>query len=139
MVSVGTYVVGVLALVAVGLSVGFTAYRLRRRLLPAWDGAPARLVESVVGIALLVWLGEALGTVGLLYAWTFVIAAVALAAGSATLPAGPVAPGAQASQPRVLSRGEGGTAGSPRAVLDPPASRHPPEIRTGRDCWRPAG
>ena len=93
MVSFGTYVVGFLVLVAVGLSVGFTAYRLRRRLLPEWDGAPARLVESVVAIAVLVWLGEILGTFGLLYAWTFVIAAVGLAAGSATLPAGPVAAG----------------------------------------------
>jgi DNA polymerase III subunit gamma/tau len=36
-------------------------------------------------------------------------------------PAGPVAdPAPGASGPRVLSQGEGGTAGSPRAVLDPP-------------------
>ena len=131
MVSVGTYVVGALALAVVGLSIGFSAYRLRRRLMPAWDGAPARLVESVVAIALLVWLGEVLGTLGLLYAWAFVIAAVVLAAGSAALPAGPVAAGAQASQPRVLSRGEGGTAGSPWSVLDPP----PPTPPAGGASW----
>jgi hypothetical protein len=130
-VSVGTYVVGALALAVVGLSIGFSAYRLRWRLLPEWDGAPARLVESVVAIALLVWVGEILGTLDLLYAWAFVIAAVALAAGSASLPAGPVAAGAQASQPRVLSRGEGGTAGSPRAVLDPP----PPAPPAGGASW----
>jgi DNA polymerase-3 subunit gamma/tau len=40
-------------------------------------------------------------------------------------PAGPVTdlappPAAGAAEPRVLSQGEGGTAGSPRAVLDPP-------------------
>ncbi|HEX7244199.1 MAG TPA: hypothetical protein VF245_01370 [Solirubrobacterales bacterium] len=93
MVSAGTYILGVLALVAVGLSVGFSAYRLRRRLLPAWDGASARLVEVVVAVALLIWIGEVLGTLGVFYAWAFVIAAVGLAAASSTLPAGPVAAG----------------------------------------------
>ena len=40
---------------------------------------------------------------------------------SAAGPAGPVVDLApSASEPRVLSQGEGGTAGSPRAVLDPP-------------------
>ncbi len=34
--------------------------------------------------------------------------------------------GANASGPRVLSQGEGGTAGSPRAVLDPPPPPPPP-------------
>ncbi len=120
MVSAGTYILGILGLAAVGLSLGFTAYRLRQRLLPAWDGAPARLVESVVAIALLVWLGEILGTVGLLYAWTLVGAAVLLAAASAAIP-------------RVLSRGEGGTAGGPRSVLDPP----PPTPPAGGASWLP--
>ena len=94
MVSAGTYVVGVLCLAAVGLSLGFTAYRLRQRLLPAWDGAPARLVEAVVAVALLVWIGEILGTVGLLYAWAL-IGSSALLAGLAwrLRPAGPVAAG----------------------------------------------
>jgi hypothetical protein len=120
LVSAGTYIVGVLALLAVGLSVGFSAYRLRRRLLPSWEGAPARLVESVTAIALLIWLGEILGTLGLLYAGVLVGSSILMAVLAATLlPAGG-AVGAQASQPRVLSRGEGGTAGSPRAVLDPP-------------------
>ncbi len=94
MVSAGTYILGILSLAAVGLSLGFTAFRLRQRLLPAWDGAPARLVESVVAIALLVWLGEILGTVGLLYAWTLVGSSILLAGLAWTLrPAGPVAAG----------------------------------------------
>lgn len=111
MVSVGSYVVSALALMVVGGSIAFTAYTLRQWLLPDWLGAPARLVEAVVSIALLIWLGELLGTLSLFYAWTFVIASVLLAAASASLP-------------RVLSRGEGSTAGSPRAVLAPapPAS-----------------
>lgn len=80
MVSAGSYVVSALALAAVGLSLGFTAFTLRQRLLPAWEGAPARLVEAVVGIALLIWLGEVLGTVGLFYAWVFVVSSLLAAA-----------------------------------------------------------
>ncbi len=94
MVSAGTYVVGTLCLAAVGLSLGFTAYRLRQRLLPGWDGAPARLVEAVVGVALLIWLGEVLGTFGLLYAWSLVSSSALLAGLAWRLrPAGPVAVG----------------------------------------------
>ena len=130
MVSAGSYVVSALALVVVGGSIGFTAYRLRQRLMPAWEGAPARLVESIVAIALLIWLGEILGTFGLFYDWIFVGASLLIAiAAKALLPAGPVAVGreAQTSRPRVLSQGEGGTAGSPRAVLDPPPPTPPAE------------
>jgi hypothetical protein len=87
-------VLSALALVVVGGSTGFTAFRLRRRLMPAWEGAPARLVESIVAIALLIWLGEFLGTVGLFYAWIFVGASLLIAiAAKALLPAGPVAAG----------------------------------------------
>jgi hypothetical protein len=106
-------------LAAVGVSVGFMAFQLRRRLMPRWDGAPARLVEFVVAIALLVWLGELLGTFGLFYDWALVIASVLLAA-------------AIAAWPRVLSRREGGTAGRPRAVPDPPPA--PP---AGGGSWLP--
>ena len=112
MVSAGSYILSALALAAVGLSLGFSAFTLRQRLLPAWEGAPARLVEAVTAIALLIWLGELLGTVGLFYAWALIIASLLLAAGSA-------------AWPRVLSQGEGGTAGSPRAVLDPPPPTPP--------------
>ena len=83
MVSAGTYVLGVVAVAAVALSLGFSAYRLRQRLLPAWDGAPARLVESVVAIALLIWLAEILGTFQLLYAWTLVASSMTLAGAAA--------------------------------------------------------
>jgi hypothetical protein len=102
--------------------------------MPAWDGAPARLVESVTAIALLIWLGEILGTFGLFYAWIFVGASVLLAVlAKAFLPGGgavggPAAEGGTStSRPRVLSQGEGGTAGSPRAVLDPPPPTPPAE------------
>jgi hypothetical protein len=121
-ISAGSYIVSAIALVVVGLSIGFTAFRLRQKLLPGWLGAPARLVEAVVAIALIIWLGELLGTLGLFYDWVFVGASLLIAILAGTLlPAGPVvAGGAPTSRPRVLSRGEGGTAGGPRSVLDPP-------------------
>ncbi len=93
-------------------------------------GAPARLVEVVTAVAVLIWLGELLGTVGLYYDWALVGASLLLAAGARRLrPAGPVTAGREAptSQPRVLSQEEGGTAGSPRAVLDPPPPAPPAE------------
>lgn len=94
MVSAGSYIVGALALVVVGLSIGFTAFRLRGKLMPDWTGAPARLVESVVAVALLIWLGEVLGAFGLFYDWIFVAAAVLIAVVAGTLlPAGPVTAG----------------------------------------------
>lgn len=78
MISAGSYILGALALAALALSLGFSAIRLRQKLLPHWEGAPAHLVDAVVGIALLIWLSELLGTVNLLYAWTLIAASLAL-------------------------------------------------------------
>jgi hypothetical protein len=78
-VSTGSYILSALALAAVGLSVGFSAYRLRQRLLPAWDGAPARLVEAIAALALLIWLGELLGSIQLFYEWCLVASSLLLA------------------------------------------------------------
>src|SRR4051795_3436485 len=108
-----------MALLTVGLSVGFTAYRLRQRLLPAWDGAPARLVEAVVAIALLIWLGEVLGTAGLFYDWALVGSSLLLAAAVLLLVPIETATEHASSRPRALSQGKGGTAGGPRSVPDP--------------------
>ena len=72
MVSAGSYVLSVVLLAVLTLSLGFSAVLLRRRLLPEWEGAPAHLVEAVVGVALLIWLAELLGLFGLLYSGTLV-------------------------------------------------------------------
>jgi hypothetical protein len=79
-VSAGSYILSALALAAVGLSLGFTAFQLRQHLLPAWEGAPARLVEAVTAMALLIWLGEVLGTLQLFYAWVLVASSLLIAA-----------------------------------------------------------
>jgi hypothetical protein len=122
-VSAGTYILGTLALAAVALSLGFSAYRLRQKLLPAWQGAPGRLVESVIGIALLIWLSEILGTFQLFYAWTLVASSLLLAGAIAwrvrparseprPLPGGGVAGG---TTPEEASATAGG-GGSPSAT-----------------------
>jgi hypothetical protein len=87
-VSAGSYILSAVLLVVVGASIGFAAFRIRRHLLPGWNGAPARLVELVLAVALLVWLCELLGLFGLLYASTLVAEALLLAAAIVAWPIG---------------------------------------------------
>ena len=79
----GAYIAGVVELLAVLAALGFGAYRVRARLLPGWSGAPARLVEVVIGVTALVWISEALGTFGAFeeYAVLGTMIAVGVAAG----------------------------------------------------------
>ena len=83
MVEPGAYILSVALLAVVALSLGFSAVRLRRRLLPTWAGAPAHLVDVILGVALLVWLAELLGVFSLLYAWSLVASSLLLAGASA--------------------------------------------------------
>jgi hypothetical protein len=87
-VSAGPYLLGALQLALVILPIAWSAYRLRKLLLPAWEGAPARLVESILAVALLIWLGELLGAVSLLYAGTLIAASVLIALAVTWLPGG---------------------------------------------------
>jgi hypothetical protein len=122
MLSLGSYLLGAAEVAVVATSLGFSAFQLRQRLMPAWEGAPARLVEAIVAVALLTWISEILGTVSLLYPGALV-AACALVAGTIALwPAGPVG----AASPTVLG---GGAASAPRGTPAPP----PP---TGERFWR---
>src|SRR6185503_13699348 len=93
MVDLGSYLLGALQLALVVVPVGFGAFRLRRRLLPGWEGAPARLVETIVGVAIVIWLSGVLGTFGLFYAGTLIVAALGVAGTVAFWPAGPVTAG----------------------------------------------
>ncbi len=88
MLSLGSYLLGVVQVAVVTLSLGFSAFRLRRRLLPEWEGAPARLVEAIVAVALLIWISEVLGTFGLFYAGALVFACALVALATAFSPAG---------------------------------------------------
>ena len=96
--SAGAYLLAWAELAVVIASFAIAAVRIRRRVLPGWEGAAGRLVESIVGVALAVWLGELLGAVGLFEEAVFVAAsgAVGVAAALALRPApqtnGPVPP-----------------------------------------------
>lgn len=130
MVSAGSYILSAALLAVLALSLGFSAVCLRRKLLPAWEGAPAHLVEAITAVALLIWLSELLGLVNLLYAGTLVAAAVVLAAAvafgprvlsgrgdaGASLGFSPESPGAV----RDRDRGEKEDAAVPRHPLSPP-------------------
>jgi hypothetical protein len=93
MVSLGSYLLGALQLALVVGPICFSAYKLRQKLLPTWHGAPARLVESITAVALIIWISEILGTVGLFYAGTLIAAAFLVLGTVAWWPAGPVAAG----------------------------------------------
>jgi predicted membrane channel-forming protein YqfA (hemolysin III family) len=122
MVSLGSYLLGAAQLALVALSLGFSAYGLRRRLMPAWDGAPARLVECIVAVALLTWISEILGIFGLLYAGTLVGACVLLAAVVTLSPGG----GGGAGVPR-------GAEGAQRPSIVGDAA---PTGPAGQSAWR---
>jgi hypothetical protein len=107
MVDLGSYLLGAVQLALVAVPLGFSAYKLRRRLLPSWEGAPARLAEAIVGIALLIWLSEVLGLFGLFYAGALIVASVLLALGIRFLPGGGADLGDHPEQP--LQRRDGGT------------------------------
>lgn len=127
MVSLGSYLLGVAQVVVVVGSVGFAAYRVRTRLLPDWQGAPARLVESIAGVALLIWLSELLGTFGLFYAGALVTAAVLVGFGALALQ------GRRVLSPNGTHQSSGAVA--PRTGT--PIRRHPPaETPTQTDQGR---
>ncbi|MEK6276548.1 MAG: hypothetical protein AABM29_00840 [Actinomycetota bacterium] len=83
--SAGAYLAGALELVLVVGSLGLAAVKLRARLLAGWGGAPARLAEAVLGVALLIWAAELLGLFGLLKEAPLVLVAVAVGAASLRL------------------------------------------------------
>ncbi|MDQ6745999.1 MAG: hypothetical protein M3Z27_08330, partial [Actinomycetota bacterium] len=80
--SAGRYTLGVVALAIVAGSLGYAALALRRRWLPSWAGAPARLAETVIGLALLTALLQLLGAVGLFRLGPIVAGAALIAWGT---------------------------------------------------------
>jgi len=114
LVSAGSYLVGAAQLALVLVPICFSAWQLRKKLLPTWAGAPARLVESIAAVALLIWISEILGTVGLFYAGTLIAASLLLGLAIWFLPGGGTVGGTPPLE--ALATGRGG--GSP-AVTGP--------------------
>lgn len=76
MLDLGRYLLGV---AEVGILVGFAwlgAARVRSRLVPELSGAPGHLASGVIALALLIWVAEVLGTVGLFEAVPYLVAVV---------------------------------------------------------------
>jgi hypothetical protein len=78
----GAYLLGSLELALMIMPLCLGAYWARRAALPGWVGAPARVAEAVMGVALLILLGELLGTFAAFEWWTMAAGAVLLAAGA---------------------------------------------------------
>ncbi len=71
---------GAAALLVVLGSLAMAAVAVRRRVLPEWTGAPARLAETVTGLAVLIGILEVLGAVGLFVLGPVVVASALAAA-----------------------------------------------------------
>jgi hypothetical protein len=84
--SFGSYLLGAAQLAVLAAGFGLAALWLRARLLPGWRGAPARLVEAVVAVALVTIVSEVLGTFGLLYAGALLTSAVLVALAARYVP-----------------------------------------------------
>ncbi len=95
MLDLGCYLLGALKVALVAGFLGFAAYRLRQRFLAGWSGPPARLVEIVVAVALLTWISQLLGSVGLFYAGTLIAASILVGLATWFLPVGDPGGGAE--------------------------------------------
>jgi hypothetical protein len=62
MLDAADYLLGTAELLAVALGSAAGATRARSRLLPGWSGAPARLADLVLGLALVIGVAELLGS-----------------------------------------------------------------------------
>jgi hypothetical protein len=104
-VTVARYALGVAGLAIVCGSLAIAAVSLRRRFFADWTGALARLTESVIALALLLWIVEALGAVGW-FRFAPIVAACVLVGSGTSLAVG----GAEDAHARpALVRGFGST------------------------------
>jgi hypothetical protein len=86
--SLARYGLGAVSLALVGGSMGLAAVSVRRRFFAGWSGAPARLTEAVIGLALLIATLEMLGAVGWFLLGPIVAASVVVGAGATWLAGG---------------------------------------------------
>ena len=104
--TVARYALGVAALAVICASMALAAVAIRRRAVPDWEGAPARLAEFVIGLAVLIAILELLGAVGLFRLGPVVIACALVgwaSLRSASLgPRGPVLSRAALRRPDVI-------------------------------------
>jgi hypothetical protein len=78
--SAPSFLLGVLELTVALGGAALGANRVRSRLLPGWSGPPAWVVDLLFTTALLLWVGEALGSFGLLEPLSFALLAAGIGA-----------------------------------------------------------
>jgi hypothetical protein len=95
MLDASRYLLGVAEIGLLAGSAVLGASQVRARLLPEFTGAPAHLATSVIGLTLLIWTAELLGTVGLFKPLAYLVAVAVLGAGAwaVAAPAGGAAGG----------------------------------------------
>jgi hypothetical protein len=105
-VSFGSYLFGVIGLALVAGPMALAGVRLRRRLLPGWQGAPALLADAVLAVSVLTILLQLLGAFGILVPATLIAGALAVglglhyaAPGAFSTPADGKAPGTGEAPP----------------------------------------
>jgi hypothetical protein len=86
--SPGRYALGALSLILIAGSLALGAVPIRRRFVPDWTGALARLAEAVTAVAMLIAVLELLGTIGWFMLGPIVAASVTVGIGGAWLAAG---------------------------------------------------
>src|SRR4051794_4368624 len=109
MLSASSYFAGVVELLAIAAGALLGGVALRRRLLPGWDGSPGALAAALLAIAIMVWVGQILGTAGLFDDLALLIAVVlvgcglylALPSGAGAGPRPPHSPSARESPLRL--------------------------------------
>ncbi|MEX2394166.1 MAG: hypothetical protein WD826_06780, partial [Actinomycetota bacterium] len=79
------YLVGLVGVGALFVPPAFAAIRLRRRLLPAWTGADARIVEVVFATAAILAVSQLLGAVGAFRIWAVYPVMLVVSAGGLVL------------------------------------------------------
>ena len=79
----GPYIAGVLELAIVVGAIAFASRRWRAYALPGWSGAPAVLADLVLGLATLILLSEAIGSVGGFGEAELIVGALLVAAATA--------------------------------------------------------
>ncbi|HZA59563.1 MAG TPA: hypothetical protein VE523_10300 [Solirubrobacterales bacterium] len=81
--SLSQYLFGAAELAAIVVALGLGAYHVRALLVPAWNGALARLAEIVLGLSALIVVAELLGLLRLLEEIPLLVACVGVGIGAA--------------------------------------------------------
>ncbi len=122
MLDLGCYLLGVFKVAVVVGALGIAAYRIRQGLLPAWSGSPARLVEIVVAVALLIWISELLGALTIFYGGTVIAFSIVLAGLSLLLTNRASTAAAGASAPAGGAGGQAENGATHRPQASPPVT-----------------